>query len=371
MDGHNPCCAVAYHPKPRLSYHSRYSATISASDSNDKSLLSPPPPFPPPWACPVRFFLSAPGACLACCFRPCALNPSSSSRINYIYLFDMDPRAVSSPLQVFNNVAAETVVYLANLLLYYKVRRYRRLFDAVPMGNWSAWSYRRVLFSSPDGCVPARNAPTRVRPTLFLRTFFFFLQSDRVAPSLLVPIPVSLLLCFLVCVCASPLLGDAVAVAVSRFALTVSCREFVPIDVSTLSLILPPLVLYGPSVAVVALVLHPMCAYCTVHRGLSTGPPVFGPMVCCSCRSVLLCERRRGQMLMHRFPPIVPAGCLPLLLCFYVISQARQATDKQATLLLVFVRVLSAVRWHSHGEILPSAPSRASCVAFKVLQSTD
>ncbi len=43
-------------------------------------------------------------------------------RINYIYLFDMDPRAVSSPLQVFNNVAAETVVYLANLLLYYKVR---------------------------------------------------------------------------------------------------------------------------------------------------------------------------------------------------------------------------------------------------------
>ncbi|CAN0054746.1 unnamed protein product, partial [Ectocarpus sp. 6 AP-2014] len=42
-------------------------------------------------------------------------------RINYIYLFDMDPRAVSSPLQVFNNVAAETVVYLANLLLYYKI----------------------------------------------------------------------------------------------------------------------------------------------------------------------------------------------------------------------------------------------------------
>eukprot|EP00752_Nemacystus_decipiens_P005274 g4784.t1 len=43
------------------------------------------------------------------------------ARINYIYLFDMDPRAVSSPLQVFNNVAAETVVYLANLLLYYKI----------------------------------------------------------------------------------------------------------------------------------------------------------------------------------------------------------------------------------------------------------
>lgn len=36
----------------------------------------------------------------------------------------MDPRAVSSPLQVFSNVAAETVVYLANLLLYYKVLMY-------------------------------------------------------------------------------------------------------------------------------------------------------------------------------------------------------------------------------------------------------
>ena len=42
-------------------------------------------------------------------------------RINYIYLFEMDPRAVSSPLEVFNNVAAETVIYLANLLMYYKV----------------------------------------------------------------------------------------------------------------------------------------------------------------------------------------------------------------------------------------------------------
>lgn len=45
-----------------------------------------------------------------------------SNRINYIYLFEMDPRAVSAPLDVFNNVAAETVIYLANLLIYYKVR---------------------------------------------------------------------------------------------------------------------------------------------------------------------------------------------------------------------------------------------------------
>lgn len=44
-----------------------------------------------------------------------------AARINYVYLFEMDPRSVSSPLEVFNNVAAETVIYLANLLMYYKV----------------------------------------------------------------------------------------------------------------------------------------------------------------------------------------------------------------------------------------------------------
>lgn len=44
-----------------------------------------------------------------------------NGRINYIYLFEIDPRAVSSPLEVFNNVAAETIIYLANLLIYYKV----------------------------------------------------------------------------------------------------------------------------------------------------------------------------------------------------------------------------------------------------------
>lgn len=207
MDGHNPCCAVADHPKPRLSYHSRYSATISASDSNDNPSLSPPAPFPPPWACPVRFFLSAPGACLACCFRPCALNPSSSSRINYIYLFDMDPRAVSSPLQVFNNVAAETVVYLANLLLYYKVRRYRRLFDAVPMGNWSAWSYTGGCFFLRRTAMCTRSKRTHTISTNpFLRTFFFFCKTtESRPPSLLVPIPLPLSFSSFLFVCVCPL----------------------------------------------------------------------------------------------------------------------------------------------------------------------
>lgn len=54
-----------------------------------------------------------------CCFT--MFLSSLAARINYVYLFEMDPRAVSSPLEVFNNVAAETVIYLANLLMYYKV----------------------------------------------------------------------------------------------------------------------------------------------------------------------------------------------------------------------------------------------------------
>lgn len=129
------------------------------------------------------------------------------------------------------------------------------------------------------------------------------------------------------------------------------------------------LLLYGTSCATT--VRYIVGYYCTVHRGLSTGPPVFGPMVCCSCRSVLLCKRRWGQMLMHRFPPIVPAGCLPLLLCFYVISQARQAKDKQATSAAGFCSCTVCGSLAFSWRDLPSAPSHASCVAFKVLQSTD
>lgn len=51
------------------------------------------------------------------------------TRVNYVYLFEIDPRAVSSPLEVFNNVAAETIIYLANLLIYYKLllRRFPRI----------------------------------------------------------------------------------------------------------------------------------------------------------------------------------------------------------------------------------------------------
>ena len=43
------------------------------------------------------------------------------SRVNYIYLFDFDPRIVSSPLTIFNEAVDNTLVFLWCMLLYYKV----------------------------------------------------------------------------------------------------------------------------------------------------------------------------------------------------------------------------------------------------------
>lgn len=44
----------------------------------------------------------------------------SRYRINYIYLFDFDPRIVESPLKIFNESVDHTLVYLIHMLLYYK-----------------------------------------------------------------------------------------------------------------------------------------------------------------------------------------------------------------------------------------------------------
>ena len=42
-------------------------------------------------------------------------------RINYIYLFDFNPRIVDSPVTIFNDAVDETLVFLSCMLLYYKV----------------------------------------------------------------------------------------------------------------------------------------------------------------------------------------------------------------------------------------------------------
>ena len=42
-------------------------------------------------------------------------------RINYIFLFDFDPRIVSPAIDIFEDATAETLVFLILMLLYYKV----------------------------------------------------------------------------------------------------------------------------------------------------------------------------------------------------------------------------------------------------------
>jgi len=44
------------------------------------------------------------------------------ARINFIYLFELDPRHQSPPMKIFNDAAMETIIFLLNLLLYYKTQ---------------------------------------------------------------------------------------------------------------------------------------------------------------------------------------------------------------------------------------------------------
>jgi hypothetical protein len=46
----------------------------------------------------------------------------SRYRVNYIFLFDFDPRNVDTPVQIFNDCVDESLVFLTCMLLYYKVR---------------------------------------------------------------------------------------------------------------------------------------------------------------------------------------------------------------------------------------------------------
>lgn len=43
-------------------------------------------------------------------------------RINYIYLFEFDPRNVDTPMDIFNDAVDETLVFLLLMLMYYKVK---------------------------------------------------------------------------------------------------------------------------------------------------------------------------------------------------------------------------------------------------------
>ena len=45
----------------------------------------------------------------------------SRYRINYIYLFEFDPRNVDTPIDIFNDAVDETFVFLVSMVMYYKV----------------------------------------------------------------------------------------------------------------------------------------------------------------------------------------------------------------------------------------------------------
>eukprot|EP00970_Alexandrium_tamarense_P012905 scaffold3146_cov186-Alexandrium_tamarense.AAC.6 len=53
----------------------------------------------------------------------------SRYRINYIYLFEFDPRNVDTPIDIFNDAVDETFVFLVSMLMYYKA-------DAHDMPLW-------------------------------------------------------------------------------------------------------------------------------------------------------------------------------------------------------------------------------------------
>ncbi|KAL7562323.1 hypothetical protein ACA910_016389 [Epithemia clementina (nom. ined.)] len=58
----------------------------------------------------------------------------SRYRINYIYLFDFDPRIVASPLKIFNEAVDNTLVFLTTMLLYYKSGVHDLPGDKIPAG---------------------------------------------------------------------------------------------------------------------------------------------------------------------------------------------------------------------------------------------
>lgn len=54
-------------------------------------------------------------------FWACSVFVWTRFRVNYIYLFDFDPRIVNSPLALFSEAVDNTLFFLVCMLLYYKV----------------------------------------------------------------------------------------------------------------------------------------------------------------------------------------------------------------------------------------------------------
>ena len=61
-------------------------------------------------------------------FWGCSVFIWTRYRVNYIYLFDFNPRIVDTPLGIFEDAVDNTLVYMVIMLLYYKVRFFLKKF---------------------------------------------------------------------------------------------------------------------------------------------------------------------------------------------------------------------------------------------------
>mmetsp|Transcript_29503 Transcript_29503/g.81084 ORF Transcript_29503/g.81084 Transcript_29503/m.81084 type:complete len:913 (-) Transcript_29503:29-2767(-) len=77
----------------------------------------------------------------------------SRYRINYIYLFDFDPRIVSSPLSIFNSAVDNTLVFLICMLLYYKAGAHDIPGDEIPAG---IFPFLLVIYTFVQMVLPLR-----------------------------------------------------------------------------------------------------------------------------------------------------------------------------------------------------------------------
>jgi xenotropic and polytropic retrovirus receptor 1 len=94
-------------------------------------------------------------------------------RINYIFLFDLNPRTVSSPISIFNDAVDETLVFLVLMLLYYKAGAHD-IPNMIPAGYFPAML---VLYTST--CLVF---PLRTRMPMW-RTIFSVLMAPLVSPT--------------------------------------------------------------------------------------------------------------------------------------------------------------------------------------------
>jgi len=80
-------------------------------------------------------------------------------RINYIYLFEFDPRTVNSSFTILNEAVDETLVFLICMLLYYK-----SCLDSIPKPFASGW-YAFALVAYTFKCLVT---PWRIRKGLWV-----------------------------------------------------------------------------------------------------------------------------------------------------------------------------------------------------------